>query len=381
MVVCCIVFVKTIQIRDIINKMELVILKIVIATGGTGGHIYPALALADQAKKRYKHVDILFIGNNDRMEKDIIPANGYAFYGLKASGLSGSLVAKAKAVWQMVLAQKEAKRILAEFCPDIVIGFGGYVSAPVLLAAKSLHIKTMIHEQNSIVGKSNQVLVNKVDGIVICYEKCFETLPKEKTRLLGNPRATLAIETPFDEAYFKSLQLDDSKPIVLIVMGSLGSSTINEIMVEALKGIEDVTFLYVTGKKDYEKVKNQFQQTNVHVVDYVNQLAILKRIDLIVCRAGATTAAEICALGVPSILIPSPYVANNHQFYNASVLVDHNCADMIEEKDLNKDVLYDKINMIVHDKQSLATRKQNALAISYPNASETILDFVDEIVG
>lgn len=361
--------------------MELVILKMVIATGGTGGHIYPALALADQAKKRYQNIDILFIGNEDRMEKDIIPANGYAFYGLKASGLSGSIVAKAKAVVQMFMAQKEAKKVLSDFKADIVIGFGGYVSAPVLMAAQSLHMKTMIHEQNSIVGKSNQVVAKKVDGIVVCYEKCLATLPEEKTRLLGNPRATLAMQSAFDEVYFKSLHLDETKPIVLIVMGSLGSSSINEMMVDALKGIDDVTFLYVSGKEDYEKTKKQFQQSNVYVVDYVNQLAILKRIDLIVCRAGATTAAEICALGVPSILIPSPYVAQNHQFYNASVLVEHNSAFMIEEKDLNKEVLYDKINMIIHDKELLKKMKENALAISYPNASDAILDFVDEIVG
>ena len=353
----------------------------IIATGGTGGHIYPALALADQAKKRYKDLDILFIGNSNRMEKDIIPERGYAFYGLEASGLSGSLLSKGKAVLQMLKAKRTAKKVLKQFNPDIVIGFGGYVSAPVLMAANDLHMKTMIHEQNSIVGKSNQVVANKVDGIVVCYEKCLDELPKQKTRLLGNPRATLAIETAFNETYFNSLHLDDTKPIVMIVMGSLGSTSINEMMVEALKGIDDVTFIYVSGKKDFENAKKQFSQSNVYVFDYIDQLAILKRLNLIVCRAGATTAAEICALGVPSILIPSPYVANNHQFYNASVLVENNCAFMIEEKDLNKEVLYAKINMIIHDEKLLACMKENALAISYPNASEQILDFVDEIVG
>ncbi|NBK96987.1 MAG: undecaprenyldiphospho-muramoylpentapeptide beta-N-acetylglucosaminyltransferase [Erysipelotrichia bacterium] len=356
-------------------------MKMVIATGGTGGHIYPALALAEKAKQRYTNLDILFIGNDDRMEKDVIPANGYAFKGLHTSGLTGSLLNKCKALVQMVLAQKQAKKILTAFQPDIVIGFGGYVSAPVLLAAHKLKFKTMIHEQNSMVGKSNQVLANKVDGIVICYEKCFAQMPKEKTRLLGNPRSTLAKETKFNARYFHSLQVDESKPIVLVVMGSLGSSSVNEMMVEALKGIEDVTFIYVTGKKDYANMKNKFKQPNVYVVDYVDQLAILKRIDLMVCRAGATTAAEITALGVPSILIPSPYVAHNHQFYNASVLVDKKCAFMIEEKDLNKDILYDKINMVIHNQKLMNDMKNNALAISYPNASEDILSFVDEIVG
>lgn len=356
-------------------------MKIIIATGGTGGHIYPALALADKAKEKYDDIDILFIGNDDRMEKDIVPTKGYAFKGLHASGLTGSIFNKFKAIMQMLAAQKEAKKIIAEFKPDIVIGFGGYVSAPVLLAAKKSKVKTMIHEQNSIVGKSNQVLANKVDGIVICYEKCFEQLPKEKTRLLGNPRSTLAVETSFDHRYFNSLNIDESKPIVLVVMGSLGSSSVNEMMVEALKGINDVTFLYVTGKNDYENMKNKFNQPNVYVKDYVDQLAILKRIDLIICRAGATTAAEITALGVPSILIPSPYVAHNHQFYNASVLVNKKCAFMIEEKDLNKDVLYDKINMVIHNQKLMDDMKKNALAISFPKASDDILEFMEEIVG
>lgn len=355
-------------------------MKIIIATGGTGGHIYPALALADRAKNRYKDIDILFIGNDDRMEKTIIPEHGYTFKGLHTSGLTDGIFNKVKAIAQMLNAKKEAKKIIKEIKPDIVIGFGGYVSAPVLMAAQSLKIKTLIHEQNSIVGKANKVLANKVDGIVICYDKCKEELPKEKTRLLGNPRSTLAIEYPFNEEYYKTLALDEKKPTVLIVMGSLGSSSINTMMCDVLKGIEDVNVIYVTGKNEYMRMKNKFQQDNIKIVDYVDQLAILKKIDLIVCRAGATTAAEITALGVPSILIPSPYVANNHQFYNASVLVDKKAAFMIEEKDLNKDILYDKINTVISNKKLMQEMKKNAISISYPSASDDILDFVEEIV-
>ena len=356
-------------------------MKLLIATGGTGGHIYPAIALADAAKKRYSDIEILFVGNKDRMETIEVPKHGYAFQGIQASGFSGSLMHKLKAGMQLITARNEAKKIVKAFRPDIVIGFGGYVSAPVLLAAKSLNIKTMIHEQNSIVGKANLMLAKKVDGIVICYEKCYEEFPKDKTRLLGNPRSTQAIQTAFDEPYFQSLNLDENKPIVLIVMGSLGSSSVNEIMKDALSGIDDVTFLYVSGKQNYEHTKKQFTQENIHVIDYVDQLAILKRIDLLICRAGATTAAEITALGVPTILIPSPYVANNHQFYNASVLVDHKCAFMIEEKDLNKQVLYDKINMVIHNRKLMDEMKKNALAISYPKASDDILNYMEEIVG
>lgn len=353
----------------------------IIATGGTGGHIYPALALADYAKQRYQEIDILFIGNDDRMEVEVIPAHGYAFVGLHASGLSGTLLDKGKALLQMLKAKQEAKRIISEYKPDIVIGFGGYVSAPVVLAAHALKVKTLIHEQNSVIGKSNEVLMNKVDGIVVCYQKCLEKLPNTKTRLLGNPRSSVAAKALTDKEYLDSFGLDKSKPLVLIVMGSLGSSSVNEMMVDALKGIDDISFLYVSGKQDYLNMKQRFHQSNVCVVDYVEQLKILPSVDLIICRAGATTAAEITALGIPSILIPSPYVAHNHQFYNASVLVENKCAYMIEEKDLNKDVLYDKINMVVHSKKLMNKMKCNAKSISFPNACEDILAFVDEIVG
>lgn len=355
-------------------------LRIAIATGGTGGHIYPALALADAAKQKYKECEIIFIGNDNRMETTLVPQAGYAFKGLHTSGLTGSLFNKAKAVTQMLKAKKDAKKILLAFQPDIVIGFGGYVSAPVILAACKCGFKTIFHEQNSIVGKANLLLAKKVDGIVVCYDKCFSQLPKEKTRLLGNPRASLAAQKGFDQSYLESFHLPKYKPVVLVVMGSLGSTSINKMMSEVLQEITDVSFLYVTGKGNYEKVKEAMPYSHVLVKEYVDQMALLKGIDLIVCRAGATTAAEITALGVPSILIPSPYVANNHQFYNANVLVEHKCAFMIEEKDLNKESLYDKINMVIHQPKLMKEMKQNALAIGYPNASRDILLYIDEIV-
>ncbi len=355
-------------------------LKIMIATGGTGGHIYPALALADKARERYKNVEILFVGNRDRMEQTIIPEAGYNFVSLQAKGLAGSVLDKAKAVLLMLKAQHKAKALIKSFQPDIVIGFGGYVSAPVLRAAQSLGVKTMIHEQNSVMGKSNQILVKRSDAIVVCYEKCLSQLPSHKTRLLGNPRSSMAVDSTYDDAYFKSLNVRDDRPIVLVVMGSLGSTSVNTLMLEALEKIRDVSIIYVSGKNNYENVKRQFQQENVYVFDYIDQLSILRKINLIVCRAGATTAAEITALGVPSVLIPSPYVAHNHQFYNASVLVEQKCAFMIEEKDLNKEVLYDKINAIIHNQKLMEEMKKNALSISYPNASDAILDYIEEVI-
>lgn len=354
-------------------------MKMVLATGGTGGHIYPAIALADEAKLRYQDFDVAFIGNDDRMEKTEIPAHGYRFHGLHTSGLSGSPIAKVKALMQMMSAYRKAKHILKKEQPDIVIGFGGYVSAPVIMAAHALHIPTMIHEQNSIVGVANKAVMNKADKIVICYEKCYEVFPKEKCRLLGNPRASLVKKVPFDEAYFKSLGLSMHKKTVLVVMGSLGSTSVNEIMKEALADIDDdIQVLYVSGKQNYEAMKDAFHAKNIIVVDYVNQLSILSHIDLIICRAGATTLAEITALGTAAILIPSPYVAHNHQFYNASVLKDHKAAFLVEEKDLNQQRLRSLMAQIMHQSALREEMKKNSCALGFPNAASDILDWIEE---
>lgn len=355
-------------------------MRLLIATGGTGGHVYPAIALADAAKKRYSDIEILFAGNDDRMEASEVPAHGYAFKGLHASGLCGSVVNKMKALVLMANAYRKALKIIDEFKPDIAIGFGGYVSAPVMLAAHKKHVKTLIHEQNSVVGVSNKMVAKYMDAIIICYEKCYEEFGKEKTYFLGNPRATNAIQATFDEAYYRSLGLSMEKPLILVVMGSLGSSSVNKIMKDVLPKINrDYQILFVTGKNNYKEMKDVIKQDNIKVVDYVKQLSIIQKVDLIICRAGATTAAEITALGTPSILIPSPYVAHNHQLYNASVMMDKKAAMMIEEKDLNAENLSRKIELIMSNENLRKEMKKNAQAMGKPNASEDILDLFDKM--
>ena len=357
-------------------------MKILIVTGGTGGHIYPAIALADAAKEKYKDCDILFVGNNDRMESTLIPSRGYKFIGLNASGLVGGIVSKAKAIMQMGISYFQALKIVKEFKPDIAIGFGGYVSAPVIMAAHTLKVKVMIHEQNSIIGKANKLCMKYADAIVACYELILNECDSNKTRLLGNPRASVVHEHPFDEEYFKSLGLVDTKPLLLVVMGSLGSTSVNAAMIQALPEIDkNNQILFVSGKGNYETVSKQLNQENIKVVEYVDQLAIIEKVDCIICRAGATTAAEITAFGIPSILIPSPYVANNHQFYNAQVLVDKKCAFMIEEKDLNGKTLFEKVSKILNNDKLKNEMKQNAINSSFPNASYDILNWIDELVG
>lgn len=357
-------------------------MKCAIVTGGTGGHIYPALALADMTKKMNASSKIIFIGNDNRMEAQLIPQAGYRFHSLHTSGLVGNVFDKARAVAQMVLARQQAKKILNEFDPDIVIGFGGYVSAPVMLAAHALHIPTMIHEQNSIVGKANQLVMNQVDAIVTCYQKCEEVFPADKIHLLGNPRATIAKEALLDLDYYQSLGLDPQKKLILIMMGSLGSSSVNELMKEALKDLdESLQVLYVCGKDNAQDLHLFDDQENIHVVDYVDTLKIYPKVDGLICRAGATTIAELTALGIPSILIPSPYVANNHQFYNASVLVQAQAAEMIEEKDLNSFSLQQKMNEVFLNAERYSQIHENALALGKPNAAYDMLALCQDLIG
>ncbi len=355
-------------------------MRLLFVTGGTGGHIYPALALSEYIKGQESDVDILYVGNHDRMEATEIPKYGYRFVGVRASGLSGGLNQKIKAVILMLKAYRQALSIIDEYQPDAVIGFGGYVSAPVMYAAYKRNIPTIIHEQNSVAGVSNKIVAKYMDKVVICYKKCFEVFDKEKTVLLGNPRATMAVYTPFDEAYFRSLGLSLQKPLILIVMGSLGSSSVNELMKDVLPTLkEDYQILYVTGKKNYEEMKGCIYKEHIKVVDYVDQLAIIKHVDLIICRAGATTLSEITALGKPSIIIPSPYVAHNHQFYNASVLVDQKAAFMIEEKALQADHLKDKIEQIMSNDRLRKQMGERAKALGFPNACKDMYDLIKQM--
>ena len=287
-----------------------------------------------------------------------------------------------KAVGQLFFAYQKSKKILKSFQPDLVIGFGGYVSAPVILAGHALGICTVIHEQNSIVGKANQLVMNKVDRIITCYEKCADVFPKEKTVLLGNPRATIAKEAKLDRAYYDTLDLDPTKKTILIMMGSLGSSSVNQLMKDALKGVtEDIQFLYVCGKDNLKDIALFDGMDHVHVVGYVDTLKIYEKIDGMICRAGATTLAEVTALGLPSILIPSPYVANNHQFYNASVLVEADAAVMIEEANLNAQTLHEAIASILRDPIRMEHMRVCARKLGKPDACRDILDWCEQLEG
>lgn len=357
-------------------------MKVVVAAGGTGGHLYPALALVEYIKKQQPDSKFLFIGTKDRLESQVVPQLGYDYVGLNVKGLVGNPLKKAFSALLFLKSIRTAKKVIRKFAPDIVIGFGGYPSASAVEAAADLKIKTMIHEQNSIIGLTNKILIKKVDKIICCYQKAYHDFPKNKTLLLGNPRASVIChEVPHD--IHDKYHLDKNKKLVTIVMGSLGSKSVNETMKSAMDQFKNKTYqvLYVTGKPYYEEMK-QYENENVKIVPYIDDMpSVMHATDLIVSRAGASTLAELTALGLPAILIPSPYVAKNHQEYNALELVNGHAAKMILESDLQVEKLLSTIDSIIDDETALNVLKDNAKKLGKPNACQDMYNVILEMLG
>ncbi len=356
-------------------------MKVIISAGGTGGHIYPALAILNKIKEKEPDSEFLYIGTHNRMENDIVPKRGIPYESIEIYGFSKSLFKNFKTVGCVFKSYKKCKKLIRNFDPDVVIGVGGYVTSPVIYAAKKLGYKTVIHEQNSFPGKSNQFLSKYSDLICVSFKSTIKNFPTYKTVLTGNPCSEDALN--MQAISKKSFGLSSDKKLVLIVMGSLGSSRINDYIINSMNMFSnhDYEVLFVTGKSSYDSViKNKFPN-NVHVVPYVDGMTgLMKNADLIVSRAGASTISEIVALGIPSILIPSPYVANNHQYKNAMDLVSTNSAVMIEEKDLKGDILVRKIDEVLNDSDMIRNIKKNLKSLVVNNSASLIYDNIKELV-
>ncbi len=353
-------------------------MKVVFTTGGTGGHIYPAIALANRLKELEPDYAISFIGTSNRMEKDIVLKSNFDFYGYElSSGLRGKFD-KFRQTLQLVLSTLKVYFKFLFNRPNLVIGFGAYVTAPTLLAARFLKIPIMLHEQNSSMGRVNEMFFKVAKDVVVCYPNLLEKYPNDKVSLLGNPRASEIKDFVKNTEQYLELGLFKTKKTVLIVMGSQGSETVNDTMFELLPlfNAEKFQVIYVTGTKHYDLFTNDLTKKNVVVKPFVNQGQLLASVDLVIARGGATTAAEICALGVPSIIIPSPFVANNHQYINALQLEEVGATTIIKEEDLNAKVLLEEIKAIIYDKDKIKTMKNAALSLSTPNASDDIIELI-----
>ena len=354
-------------------------MRIIISAGGTGGHIYPALSILNKIKEKNPDCEILYIGTTNRMEAKLVPEMGIPYKGVNVIGLKKDLTIF-KASYLFVSAIIKCKKIIKEFKPDLVIGVGGYITAPVIYAAKKLGIKTVIHEQNSIPGKSNTFLQKYVDRVFISLPGSKEYF-KGDVILTGNPRS--------QEAYYakkmdkKELGFHDNKKLVLIVMGSLGSNTVTNSLLDIIPKFKgrDYEVLVISGKDYIDKYPKDLPE-NVKVIPFLNNMInLLKSVDVMVTRAGASTIAEILAVGLPSILVPSPYVANNHQLFNAQELVKNNSALLLEEKDFNSDNLLKKIDLLLTNDVLYKEISENAKKLSVISSCDKIYEEIKKVLG
>ena len=365
-------------------------MRVVVSGGGTGGHIYPALAFMRYLEKQ-EDVEYLYIGTKRGLESKIVPQAGYAFESIKIEGLKRSLsLENLKTAYYMVTSVIKARKILKEFNPDVVIGTGGYVCAPVLFAASLLKIPTIIHEQNSVAGITNKFLAKWVNKIAICFEDVKKDFASysDKVVLTGNPRGQEVVEIKKNPEYLSSIGVHTDLPIVVIFGGSRGSERMNEVFVEALEGFADKNYhvIMVTGEVHYDKINNQITKLekslpNVSVFPYIKDMPqLFQNVDLVVCRSGATTLTELTALGLASILIPSPYVTNNHQEANARSLVDQGAASMILEKELNAQTMLAEIDEILLDSHKKEAMAASAKTMGITDASVRLTSMIHEIM-
>ncbi|MBR2840514.1 MAG: undecaprenyldiphospho-muramoylpentapeptide beta-N-acetylglucosaminyltransferase [Bacilli bacterium] len=356
-------------------------MKVVISAGGTGGHIYPALAIINKIKEREPDSEFLYIGTHNRMEKDIIPTKGIPFKSIEMYGFNKNIFKNFKTVKCLIKSFKDTKKMIKDFNPDIVIGVGGYVTVPVIVSAKKLGYKTFLHEQNSLPGKSNKFLIKYCDLIGASFKSSLEYLPKDKTILTGNPCSEDALSKK--EVNKSDLKLSNSKKLVLIVMGSLGAGRVSDYLKKELQKFEGKQYeiLFVTGKSSYESVIKNKYPDNVKIIPFYEGLpSLMKKTDLMVTRAGASTLSEIIALKVPSLIIPSPFVANNHQYINALDLVKAKAGVMLEEKDLTDGALFDKIDNLIKDDKKLNEMKNNLSKLNIDGSADIIYDNIKRLV-
>lgn len=356
-------------------------MKIIVSAGGTGGHIYPALAIIDKIKSEDSSVDILYIGTLDRMESKIVPSLGIKYEGVSIKGLNRRNVFKNFEVFSSyVKAKKRVRDIISSFNPDVVLGIGGYITLPVVSVASSMGIKTFIHEQNSIPGLSNRLLSRKVDRIGVSFEDSMKYFPLSKTVFTGNPRSEEAIEAVVCDK--KKYGLSYNKKLVLIVMGSLGSFSVSNIMMDIIPRFNGKKYevLFVTGKDYFSSFEGVNVPSNVKLVSFIDDmLSVLKVTDLIVTRAGASTIAEITALGIPSIMVPSPYVTHNHQLKNALVLADHGASVVIQESELNSKVLIDNIDEILSNSKKYDIMKKASSSLGVCDSASKIYEIIKNL--
>ena len=365
-------------------------MRILFAAGGTAGHINPAIAIAKHIRSMYPDWEICFVGTMQGMEKKLVTKEGFNIRYIEVKGfrrqLSIDTVLTVKALFK---GMHQARKIIRDYKPDIVVGTGGYVSGPVVMNATLMKIPTIIHEQNAFPGVTTKILSRFVDVVAISFKESRPYFKiKNKLVLTGNPIKKEILSADKQEAR-KSLKLDQ-RPFILIFGGSLGADKINETLIEYITQIsqkKELQLLAATGERQYAQIMDRLRQKqiylekypNIQIVPYIyNMNEALVAADIVVCRSGAITLSEITAVGRPAILIPSPNVTNNHQEHNARTLEKRGAAVVLTENNLNGKMLHNQINMLLSDKQLLNKMALYSLKMGITNATEKIVEIIKE---
>ena len=365
-------------------------LRVIISGGGTGGHIFPAVSIANAIKALRPDAKILFVGAQGRMEMQRVPAAGYDIEGLPIRGFLRPLwkLGNIGVAIDYLRSKRMAKKLLRQFDPQVAVGVGGYASSAALGAANALGIPTLLQEQNSYAGLANKTLAKKAAKICVAYEGMERFFPAEKLMLTGNPvRQQLLDTTLTREEAVKTFGLDPNKKTILLVGGSLGARTINESVLQHLDLVRqhtDVQFVWQTGKYYSAEIAERLKDgkpDNLVVTDFISDMgAAYKAADLVISRAGAGSISEFCLLGVPVILVPSPNVAEDHQTKNAMALVNKQAALYVKDAEAPEKVISLALET-VQDEQALRSLSENILKLALPNSADIIADEVIKLTG
>ena len=359
----------------------------IISGGGTGGHIFPAIAIADEIKRRNPDAQILFVGAEGKMEMEKVPEAGYDIRGLQIVGFKRKLALSnfilpfkiLKSLWN-------ARKILKEFNPQVAIGVGGYASGPTLKAATMLNIPSMVQEQNSFPGKTNKILSNSVAKICVAYDGLERFFPADKIELTGNPtRKNMVDINGKEKEGFEFYQLDPTQKTILIIGGSLGARTLNESVVNKLKELKEsnVNVIWQCGKLYNSQLQEQLKGQdlgNIKMVQFIHRMDLAYSIaDVVISRAGAISVSELCLVQKPTILVPSPNVSEDHQTKNAMALVSKNAALIVKDTEA-KEELITKALELVQDKAMCKSLQENIKPLGKPNATVDIVNVIETII-
>lgn len=361
--------------------------RVIISGGGTGGHIFPAIAIADEIKKRNPKAEILFIGAQGKMEMEKVPAAGYRIEGLAIVGFQRKLTfSNFLLPFKIVKSLLKARSILKEFKPQAVVGVGGYASGPTLQAATMLKLPTLVQEQNSFPGKTNKLLASKVNVLCTAYDGLDKFFPKEKIRLTGNPvrHDMVSIDGKREEA-MNYYGFDSSKKTILIIGGSLGARTLNNALVENIAEIarhDEIQILWQSGKLYYEQmleIMNQKKVGSIKLVQFIDRMDLAyAAADVIISRAGAISVSELCLVGKPVVLVPSPNVAEDHQTKNAMALVNKNAAILVKDTEATQH-LFSVVFQLMTDESRMMTYSSEIKKLAKPNATADIVNELEKI--